>query len=98
MIANQINGLSRTPVSLSGIKANQLNGLLIRPAQEEDYAKIRDFLLESSHLYPDIESWWHNRVRPTFEQGGRIVLVVDSGSSLEGLFIGKPGDSAKLCT
>jgi predicted transcriptional regulator/ribosomal protein S18 acetylase RimI-like enzyme len=80
------------------MKTGELNGLLIRRAQQEDYAKIRDFLLESSNLYPDIESWWSTRVRPTFEQGRRIVLVVDSGSSLEGLFIGKPGESAKLCT
>ena len=73
------------------------NHLLIRPAQEEDYAQIRDFLLESNGLYPEIENWWKNRVRPTIEQGKRIVLVVDSGHSLEGLFIGKI-DSAKLCT
>lgn len=80
------------------MNAEQLNNLLIRPAQEDDYAKISDFLLESSDLYPDIEFWWQNRVRPTFEKGKRIVLVVDSGSSLEGLFIGKLGNSAKLCT
>ena len=80
------------------MNAEQLNNLLIRPAQEDDYAKISDFLLESSNLYPDIKFWWKNRVRPTFEEGKRVVLVVDSGSSLEGLFIGKLGDSAKLCT
>lgn len=72
--------------------------LLIRPAQPEDYAGIREFLLESSSLYPGIEFWWDSRVRPTIEQGRRIVLVVDAGGSLEGLFIGKPGNSAKLCT
>ena len=74
------------------------SGLLIRPAQQEDYAGIREFLLESSSFYPGIELWWDNRVRPTLEQGKRIVLVVDAGNSLEGLFIGKPGNSAKLCT
>lgn len=73
-------------------------GLLIRPAQQEDYAGIREFLLESSSFYPGIEFWWDNRVRPTLEQGRRVVLVVDAGSSLEGLFIGKPGNLAKLCT
>lgn len=61
------------------MNAEQLNNLLIRPAQEDDYAKISDFLLESSDLYPDIEFWWQNRVRPTFEEGKRVVLVVDSG-------------------
>ncbi|MBW7989514.1 MAG: GNAT family N-acetyltransferase [Planctomycetes bacterium] len=72
--------------------------LLIRPARPEDYAEIREFLLESSSLYPGIEFWWDNRVRPTIEQGRRVVLVVDAESSLEGLFIGKPGNLAKLCT
>jgi len=75
----------------------ELSALLIRPAGEEDYGKIHDFLLESSHLYPDIASWWHKRVRPTLEQGSRIALVVDSGPSFEGLLIAKPGESAKLC-
>ena len=74
------------------------SGLLIRAAQAEDYPEIRDFLLESSFIYPGIELWWDNRVRPTLEQGRRVVLVVDAGSSLEGLFIGKPGNLAKLCT
>ena len=74
------------------------SGLLIRPAQPEDYVGIREFLLESSSLYPGIEFWWDNRVRPTLELGRRVVLVVDAGSSLEGLFIGKPGNLAKLCT
>jgi predicted transcriptional regulator/ribosomal protein S18 acetylase RimI-like enzyme len=74
------------------------SGLLIRPAQPEDSAGIRDFLLESSSLYPGIEFWWDNRVRPALDRGRRIVLVVDAGGSLEGLFIGKPGNSAKLCT
>jgi predicted transcriptional regulator len=76
---------------------SRIDHLLIRPAQEEDFAKIRVFLRESSDLYPEIETWWENRVCPTIEQGKRIVLVVDSGHTLEGLFIGKM-DSAKLCT
>jgi predicted transcriptional regulator/predicted N-acetyltransferase YhbS len=77
---------------------HKLSKLLIRPAQPEDYAEIREFLRESSPLYPGIESWWDNRVRPNLEQGRRIALVVDTKSSFEGLFIGKPGNSAKLCT
>ncbi len=74
------------------------SGLLIRQARLEDYVGIREFLLESSVLYPGIEFWWDKRVRPTIEQGRRIVLVADSGSSLEGVFIGKPGNLAKVCT
>ena len=72
--------------------------LLIRSAEPQDYAGIREFLIESSSLYPGIELWWDNRVGPNLEEGRRIVLVVDAGDSLEGLFIGKPGNSAKLCT
>ncbi len=86
------NGSAALKSEMAGI-----NHLLIRPAQKEDHTKIRDFLLESSALYPEIGHWWENRVCPTIEQGKRIVLVVDSGRSLEGLFIGKI-DSAKLCT
>lgn len=77
---------------------HKLSKLLIRPAQLKDYAEIQEFLLESSAVYPGIVFWWDNRVRPNIEQGRRIVLVVDTGSSLEGLFIGKHGNSAKLCT
>ncbi len=81
------------------MKSIDLQSMLIRPASEEDYDAIREFLLESSHLYPEIETWWQNRVQRSLKEGGRVVLVVDSGKpGVEGLFIGKPGDSAKLCT
>ena len=79
------------------MKTTEINALLIRPVDEGDYDKIRDFLLESSHLYPDIETWWQSRVCPSVDQRRRIVLVVDSGDSLDGLMIGKPGESAKVC-
>jgi len=72
--------------------------LLIRLVKAADYTGVRDFLLESSSIYPGIELWWDKRVLPSLEKGKRIVLVVDAGGSLEGLFIGKPGNSAKLCT
>lgn len=85
-------------MSLSATKIQKSKELLIRTAEPDDYARIRDFLLESSHLYPAIDSWWDDRVRPMLERGRRIVLVADDGNSLDGLFIGKPGDSAKLCT
>jgi hypothetical protein len=38
------------------MKAGDLNGLLIREAHQEDYTRVLDFLLESSNLYPEIES------------------------------------------
>ena len=75
-----------------------IKDLLIRAVQKEDYIGIRDFLIESSNLYPGIENWWDRIVLPDVELGKRIILVVDTGNSFEGLFIGKPGNSAKLCT
>ena len=80
-------------------KTHKIDKLLIRPAQLEDFLNIREFLLESSSLYPGIEFWWDKRVRPDLELGRRKVLVVDGGDDeLEGLFIGKPGKSVKICT
>src|SRR5579872_3237989 len=79
-------------------KICELGSLLIRPANEDDYGNIRDFLLESCHLYPEIEVWWQERVKPSVRAGKRIALVVDSGDSLEGILIAKPGESAKLCS
>ena len=80
------------------MKNSGLSKLLIRQAEVHDDARIREFLLESSNLYPDIESWWCNSVFPNLQSDRRTVLVVDAGNSIEGLFIGKPGISAKLCT
>lgn len=79
------------------MKILEPNSLLIRPACSEDYSQIRDFLVESSHIYPDIEAWWKYRVCPELDREERMALVVDSGNSLEGLLIAKPGESAKLC-
>ena len=69
---------------------------LIRKPGPADLAQIRDFLLESSGLYPDIERWWSTKVQSA-AAGKRVVLVVDLADRIEGLFIGKPGISAKVC-
>jgi len=73
-------------------------GLLIRPVRVSDYGKIRDFLLETKSLYPGIGYWWDNRVCSSMASGKRIVYVVDVDGCIEGLFIGKRGVSAKICT
>jgi predicted transcriptional regulator len=93
-----MNAEQQLPKLRKTIAATALQRFVIRQAHEDDYNNIRTFLIESSDLYPDIEYWWHEHVRPTARQTGRVILVVDSGRSLDGLFIGKPGDSAKLCT
>ncbi len=72
--------------------------LLIRPAQKQDFEAIRDFLIESSHIYPGIDLWWDRRVAPQAHNGRRVIFVLDDGQSLQGLFIGKSGPSAKICT
>lgn len=80
------------------MKVNETNALLIRQACPEDFPSIREFLLESCHLYPSIDQWWLSRVLPALQKKERIALVVDSGESLEGICIAKPGHSAKLCS
>jgi predicted transcriptional regulator/ribosomal protein S18 acetylase RimI-like enzyme len=80
------------------MNCKKLAALLIRQATADDYAGIREFLLESSHIYPDIEEWWMDRVLPTITNGRRLALVVDSGASLDGLLIAKPGEYAKFCS
>jgi len=71
---------------------------LIRQASRHDEEEIRTFLLGSSHLYPEIGHWWDTKVRPDLALGRRIAFVVDAGKGVEGLFLGKPGRDAKLCT
>jgi predicted transcriptional regulator/ribosomal protein S18 acetylase RimI-like enzyme len=71
---------------------------LIRQAGHNDEREIRAFLLSSSHLYPEIGKWWETKVKPDLARGRRIAFVVDAGKGVEGLFVGKPGRDAKLCT
>jgi len=71
---------------------------LIRQAGHHDEREIRAFLLASSHLYPEIGQWWETKVKPDLARGRRIAFVVDAGKGVEGLFVGKPGRDAKLCT
>lgn len=73
-------------------------GIDIRPVRVVDYEKIREFLLETKTLYPGIGNWWDKQVCPSIELGKRVVFVVDMGGCIEGLFIGKRGVSAKICT
>lgn len=80
------------------MKELKTNDLLIRPAIKEDSAAIREFLLESSSFYPGIELWWDSRVFPSMQTNRRVVLVVEAKNAIEGLFIGKSGKFAKICT
>jgi predicted transcriptional regulator/ribosomal protein S18 acetylase RimI-like enzyme len=74
------------------------NPILIRRATPDDYSAIQEFLVESGGIYPGIVEWWRRRVIPEDGTLRRVLLVADSGDTIEGLFIGKAGEHAKLCT
>jgi predicted transcriptional regulator/GNAT superfamily N-acetyltransferase len=71
---------------------------LIRDARPDDFRPIGEFLLQTSHLYPDIGLWWSRTVLPDLRSGRRVAVVLEDTNRLGGLFIGKPGRRAKLCT
>jgi predicted transcriptional regulator/ribosomal protein S18 acetylase RimI-like enzyme len=71
---------------------------LVRTAGPEDFGPIKEFLLETSHLYPGIGLWWSRTVLPDLRSGRRVAVVLEDKSRLGGIFIGKPGRRAKLCT
>ena len=91
-------GLMDVPSTAHGRLTCGTGDSLIRPAAENDLGQIRAFLLESEHLYPGIEQWWDRRVLSGLRSGDRHVLVVQSAQGIGGLFIGKPGPRAKICT
>ena len=63
------------------------------------YAQIRDFLAESSSIYPGIEIWWENQVLPGLQTGERICRLTTINDEIAAIGIGKKGQkSAKLCT
>lgn len=70
----------------------------VRAVSEEDFHRIREYLLQSEYLYPGIGEWWDQRVVPGYHSGDRQILVVQTSATIEGLFIGKSGERAKLCT
>ncbi len=71
---------------------------LVREAVQGDFSMIEALLAESAHLYPDIVGWWNLRVVPETRDGRRVVAVAEQRGSVEGVFIGKRGRCAKLCT
>lgn len=70
----------------------------IRPAASNDYHSIFEFLVESTHLYPAIDSWWKKKVLPSVLEGGRVIYVLKKKDTIKGLFIGKKGSNTKICT
>ena len=91
-----MGGLPKSdPLPLSANRTRQRP--LIRQVRPEDFVQIRDFLMESSDIYPDIARWWSRKAQPSAAAGRRLILVVDVNHRIEGLLIGKPGNSAKLC-
>jgi len=79
-------------------RRKQAGSPVIRAAEPQDCAQIRELLGETSRLYPGIDLWWHKTVLPDLRTGRRVAVILETGESVEGLFIGKPGRRAKLCT
>jgi len=84
----------------SAIKAHSADeGLpVIRSPREQDFRHIQSLLAETNDLYPGIEAWWANTVQPELRTGRRVALVLDEANSVKGVFIGKRGRRAKVCT
>ena len=70
----------------------------VREIRKHEYRSVREFLLESAHLYPGIEKWWDLKVFPDLQVGRRIGLVLDQEESIGGLLIAKRAKRAKLCS
>jgi predicted transcriptional regulator/ribosomal protein S18 acetylase RimI-like enzyme len=70
----------------------------LRRLHVSDFENVREFLLETSHLYPEIGVWWDRRVRPSLLDETRLAVVAETDGRLSGLCIAKPGESAKICT
>jgi len=86
--------------SLATIDSRETSNMqpVIRPAKASDFSAAQGLLTETSHLYPGIERWWQSTVAPDLRAGRRVAIVIEGGGSVGGLFIGKPGRRAKVCT
>lgn len=73
-------------------------GPVICEPRPSEFSAVKLFLQESENLYPGIDRWWEKKVVPTLKEGRRTVLVLKDASRISGLFIGKPGKHAKMCT
>ncbi|HTK39069.1 MAG TPA: GNAT family N-acetyltransferase, partial [Pyrinomonadaceae bacterium] len=63
------------------------------------YPKIRNFLLESSSIYTDIDVWWEKTVKSGLSSGERVCNVVFDDDEIIAVSIGKfHRKSSKLCT
>jgi ribosomal protein S18 acetylase RimI-like enzyme len=62
-------------------------------------AKIKDFLLESSSIYSDIDRWWDTTVLPGIKTGQRTCNYLIQDDDIIALSIGKHSEkSSKLCS
>lgn len=86
--------------SLASTESREVSKMqpLIRPARPSDFHAAQGLLSETSHLYPGIEQWWQGTVAPDLRASRRVAMVIEGGGSVGGLFIGKPGRRAKVCT
>lgn len=65
----------------------------------ELYTKIKEFLFESSTIYPSISDWWETRVLPGLKSSERFCQTVTIDGEIAALSIVKRSKaSSKLCT
>lgn len=74
-----------------------IKNISIKPAASDDYPSIFEFLIESNHLYPEIDNWWKGKVLPGVIDGSRVIYVLKTADNIKGLFIGKKGTNSKIC-
>ncbi len=72
--------------------------LLVRDIEVGDHTQIRQFLMQSVALYPNIGHWFDSKVLPGLAVGERRGLVLDDDGAVAGLVILKLGRRAKLCS
>jgi len=70
----------------------------VRDLQLHDLPQLRSSLLTSSHLYPEIDKWWDQKVEPDLRARRRLAYVVDDEGAVQGFVIIKPGRRAKVCS
>ncbi len=69
----------------------------VRVMHPGDHEAVREFLLKSAYLYPDIDRWIDKKALPGLKTGERVGFLIDAEQRIDGLVIAKRGPRAKLC-
>ena len=69
----------------------------VRAMHPGDHEAVREFLLKSAYLYPDIDRWIDKKALPGLKTGERVGFLIHTEQRIDGLVIAKRGPRAKLC-